>query len=363
MLTAEAHIDMLNKIKELHVEKLLCSSINALISNIETLKFYKEIEKAESCSNSQSITKKSNELANELLSEDYIKRFNTELKKLTRGLVRVKLKQQRAGKGKVPFKVELLGAEEDKVSPIDVLSEGENRVVSLAAFFAESSGRNEECPLIVDDPISSLDYSYEESVISRLVEAAKHRQVIVFTHRISMAVGINEIAKKLDVNYTELRISGRGKEKGVPVTSAEYGGKALASVKNLLNKNIAQIKKLDINDPIYDERVHYVCQQMRIIVEKSVEDVLLNEVVKRFRRDIKTKGVIAKLADISVDDCNLIDGLMTRYSYYDHSMSDETPLTEFSIEDIEGDATRLRDWIMQKQGKNSDTLSLGNERK
>ena len=42
---------------------------------------------------------------------------------------------------------------------------------------------------------------------------------------------------------------------------------------------------------------------------------------------------------------------MTKYSYYDHSMSDETPLVEFSIEDIESDATRLRDWIMQKQGK------------
>lgn len=351
LLTDEAHIEMLNKIKKLHAKKLLCSSIGALILNIETLRFYKEIEKAESCSNSQSITKKSNELANELLSEDYIKRFNTELRKLTKGLVHVTLKQQRAGKGKVPFKVELLDAEEDKVSPADVLSEGENRVVSLAAFFAEASGRNEECPLIVDDPISSLDYSYEESVISRLVEAAKHRQVIVFTHRISMAVGINEIAKKLDVKYTELRISGRGQEKGVPVTSAEYGGKVLSSVKNLLNTNIAQIKKLDINDPIYDERIHYVCQQMRIIVEKSVEDVLLNQVVKRFRRDIKTKDMIEKLADISMDDCALIDEMMTKYSYYDHSMSDETPLVEFSIEDIESDATRLRDWIMQKQGK------------
>ena len=90
---------------------------------------------------------------------------------------------------------------------------------------------------------------------------------------------------------------------------------------------------------------------MRIIVEKSVEDVLLNQVVKRFRRDIKTKDMIEKLADISMDDCALIDEMMTKYSYYDHSMSDETPLVEFSIEDIESDATRLRDWIMQKQGK------------
>lgn len=205
--------------------------------------------------------------------------------------------------------------------------------------------------MIVDDPISSLDYTYEEAVISRLVEAAKHRQVIVFTHRISMAVGINEVAGKKGVKYTELRISGRGREKGVPITSAEYGGKVLSGINNLINTYIAQIKKIDINDALYDEKLHYVCQQMRIIVEKSVEDILLNEVVKRFRRDIQTKGRLTRLADISSDDCNLIDEMMTKYSYYDHSMSDETPLSEFSIEDIEYDALRVRNWIIQKQGK------------
>ena len=349
LLKNETHIAMIKKIKELRAKKIICSYISILVSNIETLKFHKDIEKAESFSNSQSITKKSNELATELLSEDYINRFNNELNKLTKGLVRVTLKQQRGGKGKVPFKFELLDTEGEKVSPVDILSEGENRVVSLAAFFAEASGRNEKCPLIVDDPISSLDYSYEESVISRLVEAAKRRQVIVFTHRISMVVGINEISKKQGVMYTELRISGRGQEKGVPIASMEYGGKVLGSINNLLNTSIAQIKKIDINDPIYDERLHYVCQQMRIIIEKIVEDVLLNEVVKRFRRDIKTNGMIEKLADISLDDCKLIDRMMTKYSYYDHSMPDETPLVEFPIEAIEKDAKNIKEWIIDKQ--------------
>lgn len=351
LLKDEEHVAIQKKIKELSAKKFMGSIISVLTSNIDVMRYYKEIDKAESFSNSKAITKKSNQLANELLSEDYIKRFNDELKKLTKGAVHVTLKQQRGGKGKVPFRVELLDTKGERVSPAEVLSEGENRVVSLAAFFAEASGRNEKCPLIVDDPISSLDYTYEEAVISRLVDAAKYRQVIVFTHRISMAVGIDENANKKGVDYTELRISGRGAEKGVPIPSSDYAGNVLKRVNNLLNTNIAQIKNLDINNPVYDERVHYVCQQMRIIVEKSVEDVLLNEVVKRFRRDIKTKGMIEKLADISQEDCRLIDEMMTKYSYYEHSMSDETPLMEFSIEDIESDATRIRDWIKQKKAK------------
>ena len=350
LLTNEEHIRTQNIIKELKVRKFLCNNIEDIISRLDTIRLHREIDKAESFLNTKAITTLSNRLANELISEDYINRFNIELKKLTKGTVSVTLKQQKGGKGKVPFKVELLDVEEN-ASPADVLSEGENRVVSLAAFFSEASGRDKECPLIVDDPISSLDYTYEEAVISRLVEAAKYRQVIVFTHRISMAVGINEVASKKGVTYTELRISGRGREKGVPITSAEYGGKVLSGINNLINTNIAQIKKIDINDALYDEKLHYVCQQMRIIVEKSVEDILLNEVVKRFRRDIQTKGRLTRLADISVDDCKLIDDMMTKYSYYDHSMSDETPLSEFSIEDIEDDALRFKNWIIQKQGK------------
>ena len=43
-----------------------------------------------------------------------------------------------------------------------MLSEGEQRIVALAAFFADATGRNEQTPIIIDDPISSLDYNYEE---------------------------------------------------------------------------------------------------------------------------------------------------------------------------------------------------------
>ena len=41
----------------------------------------------------------------------------------------------------------------------------------------------------------------------------------------------------------------------------------------------------------------------------------------------------------------MFDDFMTRYSYYDHSMSDETPLVELSFEDLEGDLNKLKSWI------------------
>ena len=45
--------------------------------------------------------------------------------------------------------------------------------------------------------------------------------------------------------------------------------------------------------------------------------------------------------------------MMTKYSYYDHSMSDEAPLQEFSIDEIENDLESLITWLddMKKRQK------------
>ncbi|MEW5995511.1 MAG: AAA family ATPase [Candidatus Zixiibacteriota bacterium] len=63
-----------------------------------------------------------------------------------------------------------------------VLSEGERRALSLAAFLAEQSiGGGSGC-LVFDDPVSSLDHWWAKVIADRLVEEARSRQVIVFTH-------------------------------------------------------------------------------------------------------------------------------------------------------------------------------------
>ena len=336
---------------ELEAQKYLVSIYGVIEKNINSLVKLNKIEQAIKLTATNRFTTKSKELAKDMITDEYIRRFNLELHELTNNSIAVQLTQQRGGKGKIPYKVVLCDITGNEISPQEVLSEGENRVVSLAAFFAEASGREENCPLIVDDPISSLDYSYESKVIERLVEAAKIRQVIVFTHRISMVVGINEAAKKSSgpINYNEVTLLANKNKKGVPAEISNYGGKVLSQLNNLIDKNLSQLKKTDEFSANYEANFHYMCQQFRIIVEKSVEDVLLGEVVKRFRRDIQTKNRIDKLAQITKEDCEIVDRMMTKYSYYDHSMSDETPLIEFTIDELEKDMMELRDWIKKKK--------------
>lgn len=340
----EDHKRLIGEIKALKAKKYVSTIRDKVVRRISYLKEISLLNMAEKYTATNKISKQSTMLAKELLTDDYEKRFNDELKLLTKGSVKAVIRQQKASRGKIPFKVELEGVEDKSASPSDVLSEGESRVVSLAAFFAESSGRNAKCPLIVDDPISSLDYRYELSVIRRLIEAGKHRQVIVFTHRLSMVVGLYDECGK-EVPFTEVELLGNGKNKGVPIASSVNGGKSLSKLRNLKSEKIAQLKKKDENSPEYTEGIHYVCQQIRIHVEKSVEDTLLYGIVLRHRKSVQTQGKIMWLSKITQDDCKIIDDMMTKYSYYDHSMSDEAPLQEFTLEEIEQDVDSFIAWL------------------
>lgn len=69
----------------------------------------------------------------------------------------------------------------------EILSEGEQKVVALADFLAEASLRRDKSPIVLDDPVTSLDHKRLQHVVDRLVELSRHRQVIVFTHDIWFA--------------------------------------------------------------------------------------------------------------------------------------------------------------------------------
>lgn len=69
----------------------------------------------------------------------------------------------------------------------EVLSEGEQKVVALADFLAEASLKRDKAPIVLDDPVTSLDHKRLRYVVDRLVDLSHARQVIVFTHDIWFA--------------------------------------------------------------------------------------------------------------------------------------------------------------------------------
>jgi ABC-type cobalamin/Fe3+-siderophores transport system ATPase subunit len=337
------------ELNELELKKLLSENKNLIKNEFARLKQIEFLEKCKKTANTRELTIKKSELSEELITREFVDRFNAQLKKLG-SRVDVKMQKESAVKGKISYKIVLTDSSE---APKLILSDGEYRIISLAAFIADVLGHEGSCPFIFDDPITSLDDDYESSVVKNLCDMSKTRQVIVFTHRISLLKDLEAEAEKINSPSETIYISGRDpKKKGVPVEMPMNVSSVLKTANTIANEKILDIKKTDINSPDYDSKIHYICQQIRILVEKSVEDYLLNNVVVRFRREIQTKNKIDKLSKIENEDCLFIDKMMTKYSYYDHPQPDESPLQEFSIEDIENDMKEFIEWLKKLKERN-----------
>ena len=87
-----------------------------------------------------------------------------------------------------------------------------------------------------------------------------------------------------------------------------------------------------------------ICSDFRKLLERTVEDVLLNGVVKRHRRSVTTDNRLLALSFIEAKDCEFIDKLMTKYSCYEHSQSQELPVRIPEEQELREDIAILIQW-------------------
>lgn len=345
------------RLKELQAAQWLNQNKSALLEERLRLKSISTFDSAIRLTSTNALTKKSNELAKDELDAGYQKRFAEELRKLGGTRLPVKPESKKQGKGKITFGLTLQG-NSSAVPAEKILSEGETRIVALAAFLADITGSGQKSPFIFDDPISSLDQGFEEKVVDRLVDLAVDRQVIIFTHRLSLLSLVESTTTKLKdhagksglkapVSVTVQTLRKLGKSAGIVAKLSLRDSKPVKALARIKNEFLPQLRKHSDNSDVdtFEREAWQVFSEFRILVEKCIESVLLNEVLIRFRRDIQTKGRLSKLTKIVQSDCDFIDDLMTRYSVFEHSQSDELPAASPDLEQIEQDVDALSLWI------------------
>jgi hypothetical protein len=299
------------------------------------------------------ISRKAGKLSESLITEAYVSRFNQELNKLGATKIKVELVKSGTRQGVVLHELKLKNTINPSVKISDILSEGEHRIIALAACLADVTGNGSSSPFIFDDPISSLDQDYEWRVATRLAELATDRQVIVFTHRLSLFGGITDEAKNV------FGTNGQGNVKGLNLIFLEsyenYIGSPSDSTLSSVNTQKANTKLLTQLDEgkrlldtgnfsAYKLLAQGICSEFRKLVERSVEEDLISKVVLRHRRSVTTDNRIENLAKITTNDCSYLDGLMSKYSAYMHSQSTETPI-EFPPEpELRDDIEGLKTW-------------------
>lgn len=113
---------------------------------------------------------------NDLLTEKLKKIFENELQGLGFNKLEVKLENARAQKGTSSTKLTLTKNNDIKA----ILSEGEQKAVALALFIAETKIQKSNNPIILDDPVNSLDHKIAGNFANMLLQL--DNQIILFNH-------------------------------------------------------------------------------------------------------------------------------------------------------------------------------------
>jgi len=355
LLKDEHRQTMQIRVQQLQGKQWLSQNKASIIAERARLIAVAAIEKASRSAATNTLTTKKNELAKTELHAGYQSRFLDELKRLGGHRLPIAPQSKSGGKGKITFGLNLVGA--NGAHGLDyILSEGETRIAALAAFLADTTGSNQLAPFIFDDPISSLDQDFEEKVVERLVALSQTRQVIIFTHRLSLVAQVEAVTKKWEsipgmpsVKPTLTSLQRMAKTAGIVATASARDLKPESAVRGLIDNAITRLKKHQENAEVdaYEALGKSACSDFRIIVEKTIEFILLADVVGRFRRAINTQGKLHKVAKVTNEDCLFIDDLMTRYSVFEHAQSDELSSSALELDVFEADVLALQKWIAE----------------
>jgi len=296
-----------------NVQHLDVDKVNKELGSIESfineyndkLKLEKNLPKIESFINSmkwvdsaraiklstQKITTFQNKLFSEYVTSKYIEKFDAECKKLSANFS-AEIKQ-RGRKGATLSKLSIRGR-----SPIEVLSEGEQRSIALANFLAETGLNDRNTCLVLDDPVCSLDHKRREIIAKRLVEEASDRQIVILTHDITFLLSIQDHCSSNGIDCCTTTIRKLRDETGI------VQEETVPWISMPVNKRIKQLRDRlqsidryygDINSDSIEKMEEYEgmaklwCELLRETWERTIEEILFNNSVQRFSQAIQTQ--------------------------------------------------------------------------
>lgn len=172
----------------------------------------------------------------------------------------------------------------------DILSEGEQKSISLAEFITEITVSGKKSPIVFDDPVSSLDIERKSEIAERLIELSRERQIIIFTHDIFFFYAIEQLLGDRYNKYeetikykcyrvdTDLNFTGYLYENAPP--SKETYRKYEKEINKILSLTSEQRMKPE------SELAIDGYNNLRPAIELLVEDIIFQKTVKRYKKNI-----------------------------------------------------------------------------
>lgn len=300
-------------LEDRYTDKIKVNELMPIITKyIDHLKWDATAQKSKV--NTRGITNKQKELFEKYVTDDYLNMFRNECHKLNANFdIEI---VSRGKSGQTLKKLQIKGN-----APGKILSEGEQRAISIANFLTEVQMDKKNIGIVLDDPVSSLDHKRRTKIVNRLLEEACKRQVVIFTHEIAFLLEMKTGAEKKKINFQQQTIRKVGNEPGNISQIIPWHGMSVkdrtGKLKNDLQKIISIWKSGDEDEYFYEAKKW--CELLRESWERAVEEILFNDAVQRYNPCIQTQRL--KKAPFSLDLYNELDKGMTECSAWCHDQA------------------------------------------
>lgn len=351
---ANAKKKMTDEAQELRARALLGKHEQILLDEIENKKKIAAYAQCIDETKPNAITQKSSAVTRAVVSESLKNSFKSELKSLEFNHVEVELKEQGGAEG--VFYHKLVLTRNPGIDVPRVMSEGEQRCISIAAFFAELSTADDPSGIVFDDPVSSLDFQWRSAVARRLVEESKRRQVIVFTHDVVFLLALKQFAEQSSIQPMDQHVRRQVNGAGVCREELPWLAMRVKDKIGYLKNRLQALDKLYRNgdQDAYEPEAKELYGLLRETWERAVEEVLLAGIVERFRPSIETQR-LAPLSDIQEEDCKAVKDGMTKCSTWltghDHAAAARAPVP--APDELKKDIETLEKWVRDIHGRRS----------
>jgi hypothetical protein len=288
------------RLSELRDRKKLSEDLDTVLARLADLEMLAKLAKCRDLISTRQVSLQITALRKELVTADLEKRISAEIDAFDLAHLPFRV-SDRSAAGQSYFAVGLrtpVGIANDRV-----LSEGEQRALALACFFGELGGDTVNHGLVIDDPVSSLDHVRIRRVSQRIVaEAAKGRQIVIFTHNLLFYNEVAEAAAQMDPQVpVARRIVTKSATEGFGIISDKDEPWIAQKVNERITRLRERLKKIegrtDFDSDDYRSAVKDFYTGLRETWERLVEEILLGKVVERFNTDVKTQSLKSVIVD------------------------------------------------------------------
>lgn len=338
----KARADLQEHFSELDARVRLSQVKDAIIKAVTQLHRQARLKQCLAALKTNSISLKASDLTAKVVSKELADTLNDELRQLSAGSLSVSFKS-RSDRGKPLHKLKLELPQSP--NPGEILSEGEQRAIAIGSFLTEVRLSGSSGGIVFDDPVSSLDHRRRGQVAKRLASEATKRQVIVFTHDIYFLSLLKEEAKQCGTPVLTQTLVRRAEGFGVTTPDLPFEGKTtsqrIRALRRLHQEKIAKLYR-EGEEQSFQEKTIEAYFRLRMTWERAVEEVLLREVILRFRKGIETK----RLAGVVVDDEDYaqINAGMSKCSNYAHDRALQGGIAVPEPDELLADIEALDSW-------------------